>query len=297
MQAKAVLEASSKPSLVKKWGGLLLLVVLLYLSLFFAWAIVVSRPLTGLLALVNLAPVGALAYLYMGKWYRDSVQDIIVILRTALTAVVAGAVAGVAVFTCVLVASLAVLPTGGAEDEGGTKYTAVAMIGFISAYLVAALIDTLLKYALITRTLGAVREPLEVLVMGCAVGLGFSIMENSVYIFLAAFRESIPAEDDFVWALFGNFVVVPMHAVTAMWMACSLGRRQFYYEDSSALTIALMPAAVHWGFYALIFVWSQSYPWVGLVLCAFLDGIAFLFLHHFKIPSLGEPALDVNPMV
>lgn len=169
--------------------------------------------------------------------------------REPLGAVVRAFLAGVLVVVAVLVA---VGPLAQARVEFGHPW----LDGAYSAFALAAIPEELAKYLFLRRHIRSHHcdEPMDGLLYGALVSLGFAAAENVLYVIQCGFLNGV----------FRAFTAVPMHASCGALMGLALARAKLHGAGPGRglLPALVVPIAVH-GLYDWPLLSAHDHATVG----------------------------------
>ena len=125
----------------------------------------------------------------------------------------------------------------------------------------------ILYYVVLKRS--EFNEPMDGIVYGVAVSLGFATLENYEYVFIYAEKWEI---DPYQLAIWRSYSAVPMHGLLGCVMGFYFGKYAFTAEKKYLILSLLIPFLVH-GFYNFL-----TYPYhfvivgIGLIYALVLHG-------------------------
>jgi protease PrsW len=160
-----------------------------------------------------------------------------------------------------------------------------ALEAFIYAFVVIALSEELVKFLFLRLYIyrkAAFNEPIDGIVYGVMIGMGFACFENIFYVMDGGIRT----------AMIRMFTAVPAHAVFGIVMGYYVGKAKYTPEKRISFTAKafLVPYLLHGCYDFLLF--QDSYPLLGIG--AFL-GLLVAIRYAFKMIKEQQDASPFKP--
>jgi RsiW-degrading membrane proteinase PrsW (M82 family)/N-acetylglutamate synthase-like GNAT family acetyltransferase len=201
-----------------------------------------------------------------------------------------------------LLGVLAVIPAAFIEGILLSKSDPTISGIFIKAFLAVALVEELVKFIALrfyAYPRKSFDEPLDGIVYGVMVSMGFATLENILYVF-----QSEAAGQGYQVALMRMFLAVPAHATFGVLMGYQAGKAKFSQHGKTALLLTgLCWAILFHGLYDF-FLFLRDVPAVtdlvadGLLLggaiASFIIAIRLSFIHIRRHRKLSQQTF--NPM-
>ena len=166
---------------------------------------------------------------------------------------------------------------------------------FYMSFIRAAFLEEVAKWIVLIfycTKLSDFNEPIDAIVYGVAVSLGFAAYENFEYVSYAFFEGGEAGASS--TALIRSFTAVPLHALAGIFMGFFI-REAIFYKRNNKISVYLslfFPICLH-GFYNhLIFSPNFSSYWIYFLLIAMFIRSIFIFRKERKIQlnSINENA-------
>jgi protease PrsW len=155
----------------------------------------------------------------------------------------------------------------------------------VYAFIVIALSEELMKFLFLRFYMfrkDAFNEPIDGIVYGVMIGMGFACFENIFYVLDGGVKT----------ALIRMFTAVPAHAVFGVVMGYYVGKAKYIPEKSASYTAKafLVPYFLHGMYDFLLF--QDSYPLLGLGAFA---GLLIAIRYAFKMIKEQQDASPFKP--
>ncbi len=158
------------------------------------------------------------------------------------------------------------LPAGYINSFMENNFKDVFSERLLSSFLGPAWCEELLKFIILYYVVlkrSEFNEPMDGIVYGVAVSLGFATLENYEYVFILAEKWEI---EPYTMAILRSYSAVPMHGLLGCVMGFYFGKYAFTAEKKYLILSLLIPFLLH-GFYNFL-----TYPYHFVIV-----GIALMY--------------------
>lgn len=166
---------------------------------------------------------------------------------------------------------------------------------FYISFVRAAFLEETAKWIVLIfycSKLSDFNEPMDAIVYGVAVSLGFAAYENYDYVMISFFEGGVDEASS--TAIIRSMSAVPLHALAGVFMGFFM-REAIFYRKNNKISIflsLLFPICLH-GFYNyILFSPSFSVYWIYILLITMLIRVIFIFRkeRRVQLSSINENA-------
>eukprot|EP00742_Colponemidia_sp_Colp-10_P004772 GILJ01005089.1.p1 GENE.GILJ01005089.1~~GILJ01005089.1.p1 ORF type:complete len:328 (-),score=44.20 GILJ01005089.1:165-1148(-) len=171
---------------------------------------------------------------------------------------------------------------------------------FFEAFIVASLIEEVMKYCLVQYCPGhqGVSHPYGVVIVATSGALGFATLENVSYVLTS----SKQVHEQFLTAIFRALLAVPLHGATGMMIGAKLARRSHFNEVIPFYVVLAIPFFLH-GLYDFLLIApatidDSTFGIVGFAIACFLVLLGCVYAHFLARDILKQaPSSESTPIL